>query len=65
MALSLSHSPFILRLPLRTQHPARDDQPNGMSCEPMGDTHEYIREVGGRQYNAQNTMYFLPAGESS
>lgn len=23
----------------------------------------YIREVNGRQYNAQNTTYFLPAGE--
>ena len=35
------------------------------SCEPMRDTHEFIREVSGRQYNAQNTIYFLPAGESS
>jgi len=34
-------------------------------CESMRDTHESIREVNGRQYNAQNTTYFLPAGEST
>jgi hypothetical protein len=33
-------------------------------CESMRDTHESIREVNGRQYNAQNTTYFLPASES-
>jgi len=60
---------------------ARDDQQDGMdtdtvsksrattnsiwSCEPMRDAHESIREVGGRQYNTQNTLYFLPAGNSS
>jgi len=31
----------------------------------MRDTHEFIREVNGRQYNAQSSIYFLPAGESS
>ena len=35
------------------------------SCESMRDTHEFIREVNGRQYNAQNNIYFLPAGGSS
>ena len=35
------------------------------SRESARDTHEFTREVGGRQYNAQNTIYFLPAGESS
>lgn len=34
------------------------------SFESMRDIHEFIREVNGRSYNAQNTTYFLPAGES-
>lgn len=33
--------------------------------ESTRDTHKFIREVNGRQFNAQNTTYFLPAGESS
>ena len=60
---------------------AQDDQQDGVAtdtvsksrtttssiwyCEPMRDAHESIREVGGRQYNAQNTAYFLPAGKST
>ena len=35
------------------------------TCESMRDAHESIREVNGRQYNARNTVYSLPAGESS
>ena len=35
------------------------------SCESMRDAHEFIRKVNGRQFNAQNPVYFLPAGESS
>ena len=35
------------------------------TCESMRDAHESIREVNGRQYNAQNSVYSLPAGESS
>ena len=35
------------------------------TCESMRDAHESIREVKGRQYNAQNIVYSLPAGESS
>ena len=34
------------------------------SFESMRDIHEYIREFNGRRYNAQNTTYFLPAGQS-
>jgi len=34
------------------------------SFQSMRDIHEFIREVNGRRYNAQNTTYFLPAGES-
>lgn len=32
------------------------------SFESTRDMHEFIREVNGRSYNAQNTTYFLPAG---
>ena len=35
------------------------------TCESMRDAHESIREVKGRQYNAQNIVYSLPAGEPS
>ena len=61
--------------------PAWDDQPDDMgsdtvsnsrattdsvwTCESIRGAHESIREVNGRQYNAQNTVYSLPAGESS
>lgn len=34
------------------------------SFESTRDMHEFIREVNGRSYNAQNTTYFLPAGQS-
>lgn len=34
------------------------------SFQSMRDIHEFIREVNGRHYNAQNTTYFLPAGGS-
>ena len=34
------------------------------SFESMRDIHELIREFNGRCYNAQNHMYFLPAGQS-
>lgn len=34
------------------------------SFESMRDIHEFIREFNGRRYNAQNTTYFLPAGQS-
>ena len=34
------------------------------SFESTRDIHEFLREVNGRRYNAQNTMYFLPAGQS-
>ena len=60
---------------------ARDDQQDDMgsdtvsnnraitdpvwTCESMRDAHGSIREVNGRQYNARNTVYSLPAGESS
>jgi hypothetical protein len=42
-----------------------DAESNSRASESTKDTHEYIREVNGRHYNAQNTTYFLPAGESS
>ena len=32
--------------------------------ELTGNTHQFIREVNGRYFNAQNTLYFLPSGES-
>ncbi len=35
------------------------------SCESTRDAHEFIRKVNGRQFQAQNSVYFLPAGESS
>ena len=34
------------------------------SFESMRDIHEFIREFNGRRYNAQNSTYFLPAGQS-
>ena len=34
------------------------------SFESMRDIHEFIREYNGRSYNAQNSTYFLPAGQS-
>ena len=34
------------------------------SFESMRDIHEFIREFNGRTYNAQNPIYFLPAGQS-
>lgn len=34
------------------------------SFESMRDIHEFIREFNGRCYNAQNPIYFLPAGQS-
>ena len=58
---------------------ARDDPGDGMtldtasigrattdsvcSFQSMRDINEFLREVNGRRYNAQNTVYFLPAGE--
>ena len=61
-------------------NPARDDQRDSIDnetvsdsrtttnasqfCESTGNTHQFIREVNGRYYNAQNTLYFIPAGES-
>jgi len=33
------------------------------SFESMRDIHEFIREFNGRSYNAQNYIYFLPAGQ--
>ena len=60
-------------------NPTRDDQRDSMDnetvsssratanaarfCELTGNTHQFIREVNGRYFNAQNTLYFLPAGE--
>jgi hypothetical protein len=35
------------------------------SFESTRDIHEFIREYNGRRYNAQNSPYFLPAGELS
>lgn len=35
------------------------------SCESTRDAHEFIRKVNGRQFNAQSSVYFLPAGEFS
>ena len=34
------------------------------SVESAREVQEFIREFNGRGYNAQNTMYFLPAGQS-
>jgi len=34
------------------------------SFESTRDIHEFIREFNGRSYNALNTVYFLPAGQS-
>lgn len=34
------------------------------SFQSMRDMHEFLREFHGRRYNAQNTTYFLPAGQS-
>jgi hypothetical protein len=72
------HEPRMSQLPMNL---ARDDPGDGMtvggasntrstidsvvSFDSMRDVHEFIREVNGRRYNAQNTTYFLPAGQSS
>lgn len=60
-------------------NPARDDQRDSTGIETVSNssattnaarfdesirnTHQFTREVNGRYYNAQNTLYFLPAGE--
>ena len=66
-----------ISVPLVSQTPALDDQRDGIGNHTEGksgattnsissrNTHELLREVDGRQYNAQNTIYFLPAGTSS
>jgi hypothetical protein len=70
--------PRISQLPMNL---ARDDSVDGMTLETastgrtttnsvwsyqsMRDIHEFIREVDGRRYNAKNTTYFMPAGQSS
>jgi len=69
--------PLLSQLPMNL---ARDDPGDGMtidtasdckattdsvwSFESVRDIHEFIREFNGRHYNAQNTTYFLPAGQS-
>ena len=69
------YEPRMLQSPLNL---ALDDSGDGMSIDATSDSsstadslwsfestrdmHEFIREVNGRSYNAQNTTYFLPAG---
>ena len=71
------HEPRMSQLPMNLVH---DDTGDGMtidttsnsvsttdsvwSFESMRDIHEFIREFNGRYYNAQNSTYFLPAGQS-
>ena len=71
------HEPRISQLPMNL---VRDLQGDGMtidatsnsasttdsvwSFESMRDIREFIREFNGRYYNAQNSTYFLPAGQS-
>lgn len=71
------YEPRMLQAPLNV---ARDDSGDAMtidatsnsgstadsvcSFESTRDIREFIREFNGRSYNAQNTVYFLPAGQS-
>ena len=71
------HEPRRSQLPMNL---VRDDPGDGMtidatsnsasttdsvwSFESMRDIREFIREFNGRYYNAQNSTYFLPAGQS-
>ena len=74
---ALYHEPRMSQLPMNL---VRDDLGDGrtidamsnsvstsdsiFSFESMQDIHEFIREYNGRCYNAQNSTYFLPAGQS-
>ena len=80
MSSSLNPPIFEPRMSQLPMNLARDDPEDGMtvdtasnsrattdsvwSFESMRDIHEFIREYNGRRYNAQNTTYFLPAGQS-
>ena len=73
----LYHEPRMSQLPMNL---VRDDSGDGrtidamsnsastsdsvFSFDSMRDVHEFIREYNGRSYNAQNSTYFLPAGQS-
>ena len=73
----LYHEPRMSQLPMNL---VRDDPGDGRTIDAMSnsvttsdsvrsfdsmrDTHEFIREYNGRSYNAQNSTYFLPAGQS-
>jgi hypothetical protein len=48
---------------LDTASSSKDTADSLLSFDSMRDLHDFIREVNGRQYNARNTTYFLPAGE--
>ena len=58
--------PLVSQAPM---NPALDDQRDGIGNETNSissiDTHEFLREVDGRQYNSKNTTYLLPAGKWS
>ena len=70
----------LISVPLVSQapmNPAPDDKRAGIGNDTEGkseattnfissrNTHEFLREVDGRQYNSQNTPYILPAGKWS
>ena len=75
----LNASVFQPQMSQASMNLARDDPGDGMtldttsisrattdsvcSFQSMRDIHKFIREVDGRRYNVQNTIYSLPAGE--
>jgi hypothetical protein len=62
--MNLTHDDPTDGMTLDTASNSRSTTDSVWSFESMRDIHEFIREVGGRRYNAQNPTYFLPAGES-
>lgn len=63
--MNLAHDDPGDGMSLETASTSKTTTASVWSFESMRDIHEFIREVNGRRYNAQNTTYFLPAGESS
>ena len=73
----LYHEPRMSQLPMNL---VRDNPGDGRTIDAMSNSvstsdsvwsfdsmrniHEFIREYNGRSYNAQNSVYFLPAGQS-
>ena len=71
------HEPRMSQLPMNLVRDGRGDgrtidamsnsvctSDSVFSFDSIRDTHEFIREFNGRSYNAQNSTYFLPAGQS-